>query len=102
MKKINIGIIQLIVGFFFISTSLSTIAQQDPSIEEIEGTYTIYISSIKEQDKTFSEDQLLEIEAVRKETEDFKTSIGDTEILIMSREKMENEFKWPKYTLKDE
>lgn len=95
----NNVILKCIVGFFLISTSFYTHAQTEPSIDEIKGSYTIYVKSVKKETKPLNEDQLLQIESLRKDSEDFKTSIGDIIVLIMSREKMENGAKWANYTI---
>lgn len=92
-------IYKFIVSVFLISTPISMHAQENPDLEEIKGTFTVYVKSQKEKHANFSEEQLLEIESLRKEAEDFKTSIGGFKILIMSREKMEANIKWPERTI---
>lgn len=74
-------------------------AQEEVNFEKIKGSYTIFVKSLKESKQVLSEDQLLEIETLRKDDEDFETSIDDMKVLIMSREKMEADFRWPRYTL---
>lgn len=97
----NMSVIKLMIGLLCITASVNSFSQGEQDLDEIKGTFTIYTKSIKETNQTLNEDQLLEIESLRKDTEDFKTKIGDNKVLIMSREKMEADLKWPKYTLEN-
>jgi hypothetical protein len=96
MKKKSI---QFILATLLTCGSFSVIAQTETPNEEINGTFTIYLATTKEKPTALSEEQLLEIESLRKDTEDFETNIDDIKVLIMSREKMEANSKWPRYTL---
>lgn len=87
------------IAIVIASSSLSVSSQEEQNPDEIIGTFTIYVQSMKETKETLNMVQLLEVESLRKESEDFETSIGDFKILIMSREKMEADTKWPKYSL---
>ncbi|MEX1190912.1 MAG: hypothetical protein WEA99_02995 [Brumimicrobium sp.] len=96
MRIFNRNIVLKIVTIAFISLTSELFSQENT---DIEGTYTVYITSLKKAKVNFNEDQLFEIEELRKETEDYKTKVDGIEVLIMSREKMEGNLKWPKYSL---
>ena len=85
--------------FFFAFISFSTSAQNERGGDlDIEGSYTIYVSSLKNLDIEFTEEQKFEIDSKRLDNEHLITEIDGVSIRIMSREKMEGNSKWPQYT----
>jgi hypothetical protein len=99
MNKKKQIISKIIATFFLVVISLVTNAQDNSGNTEINGTFTIYISSIKNSDIELTEEQKLEIESLRKDNEDFEVYFDDMKVLIMSRDKMEADYRWPQYSL---
>lgn len=94
MKK-NFLLIIIVVVSMMVSTA--SFAQTDES--NFDGTFTIIVNSMKQNDLKITDHQKTQIEENRKQEEDFELHFDDFSILIMSREKMEAELKWPKYSL---
>ena len=95
----NNALFKLLVVLNMMVLPMVTYCQTDDNI--FEGTYTIKVSSVKQTDLKLSQEHKLEIEENRKENEDFLLRFDEFSILIMSREKMEADLKWPKYSLKE-
>lgn len=96
MKNNNHLKIYILSLIMTLSISFGSFAQEEI---EFDGTYTIYVKSLKESKEALTEEQLLEIQSLRKDSEDFLVNIDNLKVLIMSREKMEADFKWVKYSL---
>lgn len=71
--------------------------------QEITGTYTIYVESIKDvnMDIEINENIRINIKKHRRDVEDFLLKIDGFNIMIMSRKKMEADLKWAKYSIKE-
>jgi len=95
----KIQLLKYITGIIIFFTPFFTSAQGNQITNQIQGTFTIYVKTMKESKTDLTENQLQEIDSLRKDSEDFMTLIGDKNVLIMSREKMEADFKWPEYSL---
>lgn len=86
--------------FFFAFISFSTSAQDNASEDlDIQGTYTIYVNSLKNAGIELTEEQKLELESKRLETEHLITEVDGISIRIMSRERMNSNSRWPLYTI---
>jgi hypothetical protein len=99
--------IKTAVLVYCFSFSLSTIAQENPqetvSLEvrkdsAPKGTYSILTNSPKSE-IILTDEQLLEIERARDEQNDVTIQLDLVRIRIMSKEKMQQDIRWPSFAL---
>lgn len=102
MNKQNL-ILKITAIFLFAFISFGASAQDERGGDiEIEGSYTVYVNSLKNLNIEFTEEQKFEIESKRLENEDLITEIDGISVRIMSRSNMEADVQWPKYSLKND
>tara|TARA_R100000951_G_scaffold75453_1_gene63592 strand:+ start:109 stop:417 length:309 start_codon:yes stop_codon:yes gene_type:complete len=102
MNKQNL-LIKITAIFLFAFISFSASAQDERSGDlDIEGSYTVYVNSLKNLNIEFTEEQKFEIESKRLENEDLIIQIDGISVRIMSRSSMEADVQWPKYSLKND